>query len=102
MDVKKKREANDGGVAADLRALGLEEGVHSVVRRRRAVAPHGVLLAVAGQVRPVRVAAGGVHPTDRPARNARGGHDTRGGRRARSLLRGLASSTSCALSICSP
>jgi len=61
--VKKERPAKRRR-AADLRALGLEEGVHGVVRGRRAVAPHGVLLAVAGQVRPVRVAAGGVHPTE--------------------------------------
>ena len=77
--------------AADLRALGLEEGVHGVVRGRRAVAPHGVLLAVAGQVRPVRVAAGGVHPTETcPPERARGVHDTtREADGARALLRGL-------------
>nr|BAJ97461.1 predicted protein [Hordeum vulgare subsp. vulgare] len=39
---------------------GLEEAVHGVVRGRRAVPPHGVLLALAGQVRPVLVAAGGI------------------------------------------
>lgn len=44
----------------NLRALGLEEGVDGVVRGRRAVAPHRVLLALAGQVGPVAVAAGGV------------------------------------------
>jgi hypothetical protein len=44
----------------NLRALGLEERVHGVVRGRRAVPPHGVLLALASQVGPVAVAAGGV------------------------------------------
>jgi len=46
--------------SSNLSALGLEEGVHGVVRGRRAVPPHGVLLALASQVGPVAVAAGGV------------------------------------------
>jgi hypothetical protein len=53
----KKIETN---ASSNLRALGLEEGVHGVVRGRRAVPPHGVLLALASQVGPVAVAAGGV------------------------------------------
>jgi hypothetical protein len=44
----------------NLGPLGLEEAVHGVVRGWSAVPPHRVLLAVAGKVRPVTVAAGGI------------------------------------------